>query len=207
MSELEWQDSGCRQDGLCPDVRNVRIARGQSRRKPVHPAPVSNDVRTRGRADTGNRRHLGSKGASPTLKNYNLLLSKDDNVYANLYRAQRIVYDCLDIEHGSDRKKRAADQHRRRQRQSSTASAPSVSTRKDVMPGSPINSASRTRRLRSSRRSPTRCASSGRRTAPSTTRRCTSAAAGIVKAGNRRVTSPPSRRRPGRTTRSPIRTA
>ena len=48
------------------------------------------DARTLEIADT-----LVRRGASPTLKNYNLLLSKDDNVYANLYRAQRIVYDCL----------------------------------------------------------------------------------------------------------------
>ena len=38
---------------------------------------------------------LVRRGASPTLANYNLLLSKDDQGYTFNYRAQRIVYDCL----------------------------------------------------------------------------------------------------------------
>jgi hypothetical protein len=38
---------------------------------------------------------LVRRGSSPTLANYSLLLSRDDQGYTFNYRAQRIVYDCL----------------------------------------------------------------------------------------------------------------
>ena len=55
------QDSGRRASGLSPDLRDVRVAGSQPRRQPVHPAPLSGDVGTGGRADAGNCRHAGRK--------------------------------------------------------------------------------------------------------------------------------------------------
>ena len=50
-----------RRNRISPHLRNVRTAGGQSRRQPVHPAPLSGDCRARRRADARHRRYPGAE--------------------------------------------------------------------------------------------------------------------------------------------------